>query len=385
MYPLKILAFFITAAVCLLSAAAFSLAALFQARAEQLLLIWPTFLLVIIAVGMGLFGWFSRPRRQTIGALLVLCLLIAGGEWAYWAWDDSFDTIKDEVDLGQYQPFGEGSKLVALKTPSSLQLSGELPRLDGATALYPLYAAFVQATYPKAFYSHYQGEVMCSKTNRAWERLIEGDADLIFVAQPSQKQREAAAAKGLEIELTPIGHEAFVFFVNAANPVKSLSVNQIQAIYSGQISNWKTLGGLDRGIKAFQRPEGSGSQTLLQKIMAGNALIAAPQADIVEGMGGIIRRAADYKNYPDAIGYSFLYFATEMVGNKTIRLLEINDIAPTRQSIRSKSYPFTADLYAVTIKGRQTAQVRALIDWARSTQGQELVDKTGYVPLQVEP
>jgi phosphate transport system substrate-binding protein len=172
-----------------------------------------------------------------------------------------------------------------------------------------------------------------------------------------------------------------VFFVNARNPVQGLSVTQIQDIYSGKLTQWHSVGGEGGVIKAFQRPEGSGSQTMLQKIMEGKALIPAPQADVVQGMGGIIRRAADYKNYRDAIGYSFLFFATEMVQDQEIRLLNINGIAPSRQSIRDQTYPFSADFYAATIKGRETQQTRALIEWILAPQGQDLVDKTGYVPL----
>ncbi|WP_279401693.1 substrate-binding domain-containing protein [Piscibacillus salipiscarius] len=67
------------------------------------------------------------------------------------------------------------------------------------------------------------------------------------------------------LNMTPIGREAFVFFVHADNPVDSLKVEEIQGIYSGNITNWKEVGGEDVEIRAFQRPEGSGSQTMLKR------------------------------------------------------------------------------------------------------------------------
>ncbi len=377
----KILCFLLLLAALLCGSAILSLASLFMGKPGAILLIWPAALTILLLAGTGLFGWFSRPLRLGMTAVLGVCVLIGGSWWVYQAWDDSFRTVKDEVDLWDYRPFAGKSRLAALAAPSTLKLTTDLPRLDGATALYPLYAAIVQATYPVGDYDYSSDPVQCSKTTAAWERLMAGEADAIFVARPSQKQTEAAKARGLELQLTPIGREAFVFFVNARNPVNELSVSQIQDIYSGKLTDWRSVGGEDGTIKAFQRPEGSGSQTMLQKTMEGKTLIPAPQADVVQGMGGIIRHTANYKNYRNAIGYSFLFFATEMVKNDEIRLLTIDGIAPSRQSIRDKTYPFSADLYAATIKGHETPQTRALIEWVLAPQGQELIDKTGYVPL----
>ena len=61
---------------------------------------------------------------------------------------------------------------------------------------------------------------------------------------------------------------------------------------------------------------------MLEKIMAYKKIMTPPQDDVVGGMGGIIERTSNYKNYSNAIGYSFLFFATEMVNNGNIRLLE---------------------------------------------------------------
>jgi phosphate transport system substrate-binding protein len=378
----KILCFLVLMAALLMGGGVFSLGCLFMGKPGALLLIWPATLAILLLSGAGLFGWLSRSLRRGMAAVLGGCVLIGGGWWAQQAWEDHFRTVKDEVELWEYRPFADKNRLAVLAGPATLSLTTDLPRLDGATALYPLYAAFVQAVYPVGDYGYLRDPVQCTKTATAWERLMTGEADVIFVARPSQKQLDAAKTKGLEFQLTPIGREAFVFFVNARNPVQGLSVSQIQDIYSGKLTQWRSVGGESGVIKAFQRPEGSGSQTMLQKIMEGKALIPAPQADVVQGMGGIIRRAADYKNYRDAIGYSFLFFATEMVKDQEIRLLNINGIAPSRQSIRDKTYPFSADFYAATIQGRETQQTRALIEWVLAPQGQALVDKTGYVPLK---
>ena len=298
--------------------------------------------------------------------------------------------VKSEVDLYYYRPFEEDSdrnRLAKLDTAANFKVSGNIPRIDGATGLYPLYAAIAQAVYPKMdYYPHYlpdgvESLVRCSKTPQAYENLIDGKVDVIFVAGPSDKQLALAKEKGVELKLTPIGKEAFVFFVNAENKLDNLSVEQIRQIYAGKITNWREVGGNNDSIRAFQRPEGSGSQTALQRIMGDIPLMQAPREDVPAGMGGIINRVANYRNYKNGLGYSFLFFATQMVDNKEIKLLSIDGVAANHDNIRSGKYPFAKAFYAVTTQ-HETEETRKLIDWITSAQGKELIRKSGFVPVE---
>ena len=180
--------------------------------------------------------------------------------------------------------------------------------------------------------------------------------------------------------MTPIGREAFVFFVNKKNPINSLTLEQIRGIYSGEITNWSQVGGNDEDIRAFQRPQDSGSQTALQYLMGDTPIMEAPTDDVVSGMGGIINEVAQYKNYKNAIGYTFRYYSTEMVGNDEIKLLAIEGIEPTKETIRNDSYPITSEFYAITA-GTENPNVDKLLQWILSPQGQQLVEKVGYVPV----
>jgi phosphate transport system substrate-binding protein len=283
----------------------------------------------LILVGTGvlllfeLLFVFMEGRRKWLGkafrGFVTICVLAVLGRMAYRGYQNRFDVVDTEVDIRNYAPFVADSLAVSLEEPASLRLQEPLPRLDGATALYPRYAAFVRATYPSDEYSPYASEVMCSKTGRAYDRLLEGEADLIFVAKPSQDHLDQAAELGIEMTLTPIGREAFVFFVNQQNSIRGLSTEQIQSIYSGAVTNWQELSGKNQTIRAFQRPENSGSQTLLQSLMEGKTLMNPPTEDVVQGMGGIINQAANYRNYPGAIGYSFRFFASEMEDGAVFR------------------------------------------------------------------
>jgi phosphate transport system substrate-binding protein len=294
-------------------------------------------------------------------------------------------TVSEENYEYRYRPFDEGSKAAKLDEETNLKFTeyDYLPVLDGATALYPVYASFVQAVYPEYDYKETTRLVSCSKTPKAYENLLQGKADIIFCAAPSDAQKEQFIEKGLNLKLVPIGKEAFVFFVNKKNIVDNVTIENIQGIYSGNITNWKKLNGMNQKIRAFQRPENSGSQTALEKIM-GNIIIMEPRReDVATGMGGVIIQVAVYKNFSNAIGYSFLFFTTEMVKNDQIKLLSVEGIYPSRETIQNGTYPFSDSFYALYVDtDDKNKNIDLFIEWILSEQGQYLIKETGYTPIK---
>jgi phosphate transport system substrate-binding protein len=288
---------------------------------------------------------------------------------------------KQDVNLHEYTPNRPGTKTVILREESTFRIQENLPRLDGSTALYPVYAGFVQAVDPEREYDPYHSEVMSTQTSNAYERLLAGDVDMIFVPQPSKKYMELAKERGRELKMTPVGKEAFVFFVNADNKVNTLTVEQVQGIYSGNIRKWKEIGGTDDFIEAFQRPEESGSQQALIRFM-GNKTIMKPTTErVAAGMGGMMDQVAEYQNKENAIGFSFRYFSEEMVHNGKIRNLAIDGVAPTKETIRNGSYPATMEFYVVTA-GSENPHIEPFVNWILSKQGQTIIEETGYVSIQ---
>jgi len=271
-------------------------------------------------------------------------------------------------------------KLQSYQKKASVNISNHLPVIDGATALYPLYSSFVYALYPENTYDPDNSVVLCSTTSGAYENLLAGKADIIFCAEPSKEQISSATSKEIKLILTPIGKEAFVFFVNKENNVNNISSKDIIGIYSGKIKNWKDIGGKNNSIKVFQRPDNSGSQTILQKIMGEEEIIPPLQNEVIDGMGGIIEKTADYKNYKNAIGYSFLYYSTQMVKNGSIKLLSIDNIKPSKETIVNGTYSFVSCFYAIT-KDNPSDNTKLLIKWILSDEGQYLVQQTGYTPI----
>ena len=334
--------------------------------------------------------WLGRGTLAVCG----LCLVFV----AWGAYDEyCVPTLDDRaLLLEEYAPFAEGTRTVSLDRPASFRMEATAAkrlRLDGATALYPVYAAFVQAVYPEGEYplieSHDDGGVACTGTVRAYRRLIGGDADVIFAAEPSQAQKDYAASEGMELHMTPIGREAFVFFVNRWNPVSGLTLDQIRGIYSGEITSWRQAGGLFGRIRAFQRAEDSGSQSALLRLVGDTPLRTPEEREVIGGMGEIIREVASYRNYWGAIGFSFRFYSTEMAASRQIKLLALEGVPPTKETIRDGSYPIASSFYAVTASpvGQPAPEetdrdLAAFLDWILSDEGQELVEKTGYVSVR---
>ena len=328
------------------------------------------------------FGWLTtRKRKGWFAGLVGAALIFASIAPIQYHYKMSIPTVDAEVEIYEYEPFAVDNKVITPDTEVSLKMTKPLPRLDGATAMYPLYSAFAQATYPKKTYFPYNSEVMVNKTPEAYHNLIYGNADIIFVAAPSESQRNVAKMQGHTLNMTPIGREAFVFFVNHKNSVDNLTLEQVKQIYAGEVTNWNQVGGNNEKIRAFQRPADSGSQSTLEKIMGDTTIMEAPAEDIATGMGGIIHEVSQYRNYKNAIGFTFRYYSTEMVGNEDIKLLSIDGVAPTKENIRNGTYPLTSEFYAVTA-GTENPNVQVFIDWIVSSEGQALVEKVGYVPVE---
>ena len=201
-------------------------------------------------------------------------------------------------------------------------------------------------------------------TISAYKAVVDGDADIILCAKPSQEQLKYAEDKGIELELVPIGCEAFVFLVNSSNPVDNLSTDEIRDIYSGKYTNWSQLGGENIPINPVTRNEGSGSQTALESFMGDTPIKKNPLGFI-----------------GSAIGFSFRYYVEDIAEHGNIKMLSLNGVYPDKNNIAEGNYPIVSNFYAVYSKSNTNPNIEPFISWMLSSEGQEIIEKTGYIPL----
>ena len=261
----------------------------------------------------------------------------------------------------------------------------EYPRIDGATAMYPMSVEIARAVMA---ISEEEAESLITHhtTANAYDNLIQKECDLIFVSEPSNDILRRAREAGVSFEMAGIGRDAFVFIVNQANPVEDLSIDEIQKIYMGEITNWQEVGGADSPITAYQREANSGSQNLMEKmVMQGKDMMnTAPEYEI-RSMAGLVDVIADYQNVESALGYSIYLYAKEQYVRDSIKFLSVNGVYPTDETIADGSYPLSKIVYAVFREDEpEGSPVRQLVDWIKSPEGQEAVMRGGYVGMQGE-
>lgn len=262
---------------------------------------------------------------------------------------------------------------------SVLFTESNLPRIDASLATQPLTDAFIKNFTGKT--TDEMG-VIYSNTHPGYVRLINNEADLIVVTEPSSEELALAKEKGIELETTKVVNEGFVFFVNKNNPVDNVTLDEVRKIYAGEITNWKELGGNDKKIIAYQRPVNSGSQTgLLSLVMKDTKVKVPTTTEQVETMGGIIDIVSDYDNGLDAIGYSYYYYANVMYKNDNLKYLGIDGVEPEYKTIQNGTYPLLTAYYIVTRKGETNENVLKLKEAMLSKRGQMVAKEAGYVPV----
>lgn len=284
------------------------------------------------------------------------------------------------VDVSLYLPHEEESDLVRLD--SSLKLNDNLPVLDGAAALLPVYASIIECVYPKGSVTYEGGvfsddnfygenfakdsKMQYKNTVRGYKAIVDGETDILFCAAPSAEQKQYAEEQNVELVYVPVGLEAFVFFVNENNPVDNLTTQQIRDIYGGKYKNWSQVGGPNRVINPVTRLEGSGSQSAMNAFM-GNTKIAPKSPFAVTG---------------GSIGFSFRFYMDGIVGNDNVKMLSLNGVEPTAENIQNGTYPIIAQFYAIYRADNKNENIQILIDWLLSDEGQTLIEKSGYVKLK---
>lgn len=331
-------------------------------------------LVMAVLAGVDLYYYNNRPELKYAG--------------------HGFDYMNgySSTDFSDYMVYSEPSRLAELDHPAAFQIEdvGEMPILDGAEACYPLYAAAAKTLYRDIYQieaeaaENFNGRIVqFSNTVNGFLRLLEGDVDMFFGARPSEHQMEAAKGMFLDkkLEITPIGKEGFVFFVEMDNPVDNLTTEQIKAIYHGDITNWSEVGGKNQEILAFQRPRDSGSQTMMEYFMGDVELKEPMTYETFNSMIGVIEHVAQYHDEKGAMGYSFRYFVEELNQEQNVKILSIDGVAPTRENIQNGSYPLVTNLCLIIRSDNKNPNVQKIVEFMLSEDGQELVERSGYAKL----
>ena len=256
------------------------------------------------------------------------------------------------------------------------------PIVDGSTANMPMMAQ-IRSSYLNEDITESENNTEVTTTDYAWRNLIDGKADLLLVYEPSAETKKIIEDSQVKLKVTPIGVDALVFIENEKNKVNNLTTQNIVDIYTEKVTNWKELGGDDQKIEAYQRVLNSGSQTLfLNLVMKGTKPVDAPTNYRIEGMDGLLETLAAYNDSGNSIGYSVFYYAKKMYQVPGLKLISVDGIEPTDETIGKGKYPFLNEYYLVIREDTPTdSETMKLYNYILSDAGKNDIKKAGYIPI----
>jgi len=274
------------------------------------------------------------------------------------------------------------------------------PRVDGSTSTEPLNniiaakllnleyeggLGFVNFKNYSELPASFTSKLRTSQTHGAIMNLIDNKTDLIIVARKmSADEKQYADDAGVSLIETPIALDALDFIVNIESPVNSLSVEQIQNIYLGNITNWTEVGGTNEAIIPFIRNANSGSQEMMNEIVMNNAgmpdwEVSYDDELMIWSMSMVYSELRVKKN---GICFTPHYYKEYMVFDQEsiVKTLAINGIAPNNKSIRNKTYPFVANVYVSIRSDMDTnSMTHKVYEWLQSKSGKGVIEESGYV------
>jgi len=224
--------------------------------------------------------------------------------------------------------------------------------------------------------AHFLNNFKFNQTHGAFVNVIESNRDLVFATRrPSPDELKLAKERNVELECTPFARDAFVFIVNRHNPVRNLTLQQVRDIFAGKVTRWKDVGGVAGTVRPLIRDRNSGSEELMRELVMKDVPVPANfKHQLISGMSGLFDVL---EKDMEGIGYTILYYDRYMVCNPHTRVLKIDGIEPTPQTIADGTYRLLYECVAVTRKGGPK-RAQAIVDWLISAEGQAVVRETGY-------
>ena len=251
----------------------------------------------------------------------------------------------------------------------------EYPVIDGSSSTIQMHMA-IRARLTDEHFS-----LEHSQTYAALERLVPGPgndqpADVVLAVKYYDETLQDVQSRGADLVITPIAKEGFVFILHKDNPVDSLTQQQLKDIYSGKITNWKQLGGLDEDIVPYIRNWDSGSQTAMEEFMDGEEIIG--EEDHV--LFSMMFMLTTVEQNRAGIGYNI--YSWSMVQHfdlMNLKTVKVDGTAPSNKTLSNSTYPLM--VYTYSYYNRDNAKGKALTDWLLTEEGQSVITSGGYVGI----
>ena len=251
----------------------------------------------------------------------------------------------------------------ASKASATEELSGTLS-MNGATSMEKVIKAV-----NGAFMEKNKGVTVNLNLTGSGTGIQEASEGKCDIGNSSRKLKDEEAEK---LDATVVGLDGIALVVNPANKLEDISLEDLAKVYSGEITNWKELGGDDKAIVVIGREDGSGTRDGFESIVMGDK--EPKYAQELESTGSVINAVATTDG---AIGYASLANVDE-----TVKALKVGGIEATEENVKSGAYEVQRPFICATLKGSDNKLVKAYLDFILSEEGQALVLAQGAVPVK---
>ena len=209
--------------------------------------------------------------------------------------------------------------------------------------------------------------------------LINGGTDICESSRPMKdKERDQVRKRhGQDVKETPVALDGVAVYVHQDNPVPSLTLAQLKAIYTREVRNWKEVGGADAPIVAYGRENNSGTYMYFKEHVLDKEDFAA-DIQTLPGTAAVVNAVGKDAN---SIGYGGIAYGSGIRAVPVSKGEGAKAVAPSLETVMDGSYPVSRELYFYTV-GEPTGAVKAFIDWSLSDEGQAVCEKVGYYPLR---
>lgn len=261
--------------------------------------------------------------------------------------------------------------LVSVLIMAAPALAADSIVIKGSTTVLPITQAALEA-YMKAN-KGVQISLSGGGSGEGIKALLDKSTDIANSSREIKKEELAlAASKNVKPVAHVVAYDAIIPIVNPKNKIKGLSIDQLSQIYQGKITNWKEVGGDDLKIIVISRDSSSGTfESWDHFVMKKNRV--TPKAQMLASNGAIVTAVAKNKYVIGYVGMGYL--------NKSVKALQVNGVTASAQAALSKQYPLARELYMYT-DGKPTGNVAKFIAFLKSSAGQKIVKKEGFVPLK---
>lgn len=208
--------------------------------------------------------------------------------------------------------------------------------------------------------------------------LINGGTDICEASRPMKDKEKEMVRKrhGKDVTEIPVALDGIAIYVPESSPIEVISQAQLKSIYTGNITNWRELGGRNQRIVAYSRENNSGTYVFFKEHVLDNEDFAR-DVQTLPGTAAVVNAVS---KDPASIGYGGIAYAAGIKALAVKKDEHSEAVKPSMETVEAGTYPLSRQLYFYTV-GEPAGEVKAFIDWVLSPEGQQICEAVGYYPL----